>query len=345
MLEQPAATHHPYRGRPSEDELPDLQGWEWRLFDPLRYECGTSAVTAWRKPLDESEPLPGEDRFAFVVANAAEYLLAHGVREIDVPQYYSRFHDEFEPVVSSWTIARHGRALGVDTTLLEATVRLADGDGRIDHDALSIYLCENDTLLAFGSRGAFLVDVCPLKHSDVDREPSESAHVDIGRFAIPEADPNFQRGLRRFIDIFDEHAPATLSRYKYISDGKHVFETESGRDVYAGSPLRQLSRMVVDETELRRVHTYDLDGDTYQSDWNEHTASHALGDETRLGVVVGFEHRWNEKEYIMSGGIHELQSQAHYWCFRPQPEKYDYYDFQVMSIDEDIDTFRPSSGE
>ena len=85
MLEQPAATSHPYRGRPSEDELPDPQGWEWSLYAPLRYECGTCAVTAWRKPMDESEPLPGEDCFAFVFANAAEYLLAHGVHEIDVP--------------------------------------------------------------------------------------------------------------------------------------------------------------------------------------------------------------------------------------------------------------------
>ena len=193
------------------------------------------------------------------------------------------------------------------------------------------------------SAHAGLVDVCPLKRSTIDREPPDFAHVDIGRFAILEADPSFQRGLRRFIDIFDEHAPATLSRYKHIRDGKHVFETESGRDVYAGSPLRNLSQMVVNETDLHRVHTYDLNGDTYQSIWDENTASHALGDETRLGVVVGFEHRWNEKEYIMSGGVHALQSQAHYWCFRPRPEKYDYYDFQVMSIDENIDTFANGS--
>lgn len=57
----------PLSGRPSEDELRDLHGWEWRLFDPLRYECGTCAVTAWRKSMGESEPLPGEDRFAFVL--------------------------------------------------------------------------------------------------------------------------------------------------------------------------------------------------------------------------------------------------------------------------------------
>lgn len=102
--------------------------------------------------------------------------------------------------------------------------------------------------------------------------------------------------------------------------------------------------MVVDETELRRVHTYDLDGDTYQSVWDEHTASHALGDETCLGVVVGFEHTWNEKEYIMSGGPYELQSQAHYWCFRPRPDKYSYYDYLIMSLEECIDMFANGHG-
>jgi hypothetical protein len=61
---------------------------------------GTTAVTARKRLLEESEPLPDEDQFAYVISGLPEYLLAHGVREIDVPRYYSRFHDEFDPVVA-----------------------------------------------------------------------------------------------------------------------------------------------------------------------------------------------------------------------------------------------------
>jgi hypothetical protein len=339
MLSQPAESGHPYRGVVDRTELPDLHGWGWNSHSPLHYDCGTTAVTAWRQPADETEPAPGEDRFAYVFTDPAEYLLAHGVREIGVPQYYSRFRDEFEPVVAEWTIRRHGRAVGVDAGLLERTVRLAEGKGRIDHDALSLYLCDNCTLLVTGSRGAFLVDVTPLKRRTLDRTPPDSTRIDVDDFAVPEADPDYQLGLRRFVTIFEEHTNATLARYKHSADGKHVFETSDGEDVYAGQKLQDLARMVVDETELRRVHTYDLNGKTHQSVWDSDTATRVLNEQTRLGAVVGFEHAWNQKEHIMSNSLFELQSQARYWCFQPRPEMYSYYDFEIRSLDENIDTF------
>ena len=89
MLEHPSASQHPYRGLPDANELPDLQRWEWKLYAPNTYECGTIAVTARKRLLEESEPLPGEDQFAYVISGLPEYLLAHGVREIDVPRYYT----------------------------------------------------------------------------------------------------------------------------------------------------------------------------------------------------------------------------------------------------------------
>jgi hypothetical protein len=343
MQQQAAGSTHPFTGAVDEAELPDLQGWEWKLYAPNTYECGTTAVTARKRLLEESEPLPGEDQFACVISGLPEYLLAHGVREIDVPQYYSRFHDEFNPVIAEWTIERHGSALGIDANLLEWTVRLAEGEGHIDHDALSVFLCDNRTLAVAGSRGAFLVDVAPLKQRALDRTPPAAEQVDIQGFAIPEADPGYQRGLRRFIEIFERHAEPTLASYKHLSDGKHVFETDTGRDVYAGSQLHHLARMTVDETELRGAYNYDLDGDTHQSVWDGENASHALGDETHLGTVVGFEHTWTEKEHIMSNTLFELQSKAKYWCFQPRPEQYSHFDFQVGSLDEKIDTFANGS--
>jgi hypothetical protein len=339
MLSQPAESGHPHRSVVNRSELPDLQGWGWNSHSPLHYECGTTAVTAWRKPADEIESTPGEDQFAYLFTDPAEYLLAHGVREIDVPQYYSRFNDEFEPVVAEWTIRRRGRAVGIDAGLLERTVRLAEGKGRIDHDALSLYLCDNCTLLVTGSRGAFLVAVTPLRQRTLDRTPPDAVRIDMEGFAIPEADADYQRGLRRFMTIFEECTDATLARYKHIADDKHVFETGDGEDVYAGPQLRHLARMAVDETELRRVHTYGLNGKTHQSVWDSDTATRVLNEQTRLGTVVGFEHAWNEKEHIMSNSLFELQSQARYWCFQPRPEMYSYCDFEIRSLDENIDTF------
>jgi hypothetical protein len=339
MLEQPTASHQPVQGRSTLNALPDLQGWGWNLYAPTKYDCGTTTVTAWKKLSEESESLPGEDCFAYVISGLPEYLLAHGVREIDVPQYYSRFHDEFDPIVTEWTVERSGRALGIDPNLLTSAVRLAEGKGQIDHDVLSIYLCDNRTLVVCGSRGEFLVDVAPLFDRALERTPPESARVSINGFDIPEASPAYQFALQRFIAIVDQHTETTLASYKAIRDRKHVFETAGGREVYVGSELPNLARMSTDETELRRVHTYDLDGETYQSVWDENTASYALGDETYLGTVVGFEHVWNEKEHIMSGGLFELQSKARYWCFQPRPDRYSHYDFQIQPIREVIDTF------
>jgi hypothetical protein len=138
----------PFAGAIDEDEPPDLQGWGWNTHHPREYDCGTTAATAWRQPTGETESLPGEDRFAYVLTAPDEYLLTHGIREIDVPRYCCDFKDEFGIVITEWTIRRRGRALGIDATLLEQTVRLAEGKGRIDHDELSLYLCENRTLLA-----------------------------------------------------------------------------------------------------------------------------------------------------------------------------------------------------
>lgn len=319
--------------------LPDLQGYGWKTHSLNCYDCGTTTVSPWQLPsADDYERVPGT--FECVTGDAANYLNDHGVRELDIPQYYSRFQDEFGSLVTKWTIEKRGIAIGVDANLLERAVRLANGKGHIDHDALEVHLCDTGTLFVAGTRGVFLVDQISLKQWDIDQTPPDSAYIDIRGFPIPETDTDFQRGLRRFIDAFEKYADPALDSFKHISDGKHVFQTDSGRAVYANrAVLNRLTNMTLDETDLYGTYTYTLNGKTYKSIWDGTTTVHDRGDETRRGIVLGYDHQWEEQKHIMSDTVYQLHSKCRYICLSFRPDMYDRYDFEVVCDEHDIDTF------
>lgn len=333
-----------YRVPNSNAALPDIDGHGWKAHSPNRYDCGTTTVSSWQhsrqRPAGERERVPGT--FECVTTNPADYLVAHGVRKLDIPKYYSRFHDEFEAVVTEWTVRKRGIAVGVDANLLERAVRLANGKGHIDHDTLAIYLCDNSTLFVAGARGVFIVDQIPLKRWHLDQTPPDSASTPIRWFDVPEADADYRRGLRRFIDAFEKYADASLASYDHLSDGTHIFRTTSERAVYVNrAVLTRLVGMALDETGLHDTYTHTLDGKTYESTWDETTTAYDIGDETRRGIVLGFDHCWYEQEYVMGNGVYQLHSQVRYVCLSFRPDMYEHYDFEVVYYEDDIDTFEP----
>ena len=345
MPENTAIANPRYRTPRRQKDLPEITGYGWELHQYNHYDCGTTTVSPWRRPsVDDVEQIPGENSFECVIANAAAYLEANGIRELDIPQYYSRFPDDFEPVITEWTVREHAVAIGLNATLLELGVRLANGKGRIDHDLLEVHLCEDNRLLIAGKRGVFLVDLWPLKDWNLDDDPPAAAYTEIRGFDIPEEDPVLQEGLRRFIDVFNEYADTTLASYDSPSDGRHTFQTAEGANVYANnSMLKRLVSVALDEHDCRGTYTYEWDGTTYSSTWDEDTAEYAVGDEHHRGIIIGYEHRWREEDYVMGDELYQLHSEIRYVCLDLQPERYSHYDVRVVTVEEDIDTFEPEN--
>ena len=343
MPENTATANPQYRTPQRQEDLPEIEGFGWEFHSYNHYDCGTTTVSPWRRPsIGDAEQTPGENSFECIIANPAVYLEANGVRELDVPQYYSRFHDGFDPVVTEWTVREHGIAVGVDATLLELAVRLVNGKGRINHDALEVHLCETDKLFVAGERGVFLVDLWPLRKNALEVAPPAAAHTEIRDLDIPEDDPDLQEGLRRFIDVFNEYAETMIAAYDSPSDGRHTFTTATGDAVYANSSmLRRLASMAVDERDCYSTYTYEYDDDTYSSTWDETTTEYDIGDEHLRGIVIGYDHRWYEQDYVMENDLYQLHSEIRYICLDLQPEKYPHYDVRVVTVEEDIDAFDP----
>jgi len=343
MPENTATANPQYRTPQRQEDLPEIAGYGWELHHYNHYDCGTTTVNPWRKrSIDNADQTPGEDSFECVIANAAAYLEANGIQELDVPQYYSRFHEEFEPVIAEWTVRKHGIAIGVNSTLLELAVRLANGKGRINHTSLEVHLCEDNHLFVAGNRGVFLVDLWPLKAHSLNVEPPVAAYTEIQGFDIPEDDPDLQEGLRRFIHLFNEYADTTLESYESAGDSRHTFQTKDGDAVYANAfMLKRLAGMVLDERDCHGSYSYEYDDTTYSSTWDETTAEYAIGEEHFRGIVIGYEHRWREEDYVMGNELYQLHSEIRYVCLDFQPEKYSHYDVRVVTVEEDIDTFEP----
>lgn len=86
------------------------------------YDCKITTVSPWRHPsTKDADQTPGGDSFECVTANAAAYLEANGIRKLVVPRYHSRFHDEFDPII---TTDQHSSMLRVGSYRIENSVSL-----------------------------------------------------------------------------------------------------------------------------------------------------------------------------------------------------------------------------
>lgn len=245
-------------------DYPDVESCGFDDFAPIRYDCGTTTVEATYYKHREGRPPLSTNEFEYVVDSVESYLDVHGVETISVPAYYSEF-DEFEPVVSEWTATGRGVAKGISQRVLEGAVRLADGGGHINHDALSVTLGDDGKFLVNGERGAFLVEQVTLKERATDEIERPATEYDtVGGLLVLEGNETAREGLRRFISIFNFYTDAKLVKYEGLYDGKHVYKTDSGDNVYVNKPQRLAEAEQVLE-EVAGEYTYTVDCQTFNS--------------------------------------------------------------------------------
>lgn len=327
----------------TKDDLPDLTGYKWLPRKITEYDCGTKAIGTYKVGQDQ-ERTPGRDCFVYITEGVNTYLDAYGVKEIELPRYYTRFSDEFDTYVAEWTIGKYGVGVGITSYLLESAVRLANGKGHIGHDATTAVICDNDTFLVTGPRGAFIVDQMPIRTSHLNNSrdpPAEVFHEIPGtEISVPEESEVIRNGLARFIDAVESYLDVAIKSAERPSDNWHTLITESGQRMFASaSRIELFARMETDQSDLHGTYSHSLNGEEYKSTVDSTAFSHERGDETIRGVVVGYLHNWERDEYIMGDGVAGLRSEVNYVCMNHRPEKYSHNDVQITRLEETVDSW------
>ncbi len=327
----------------TQDDLPDLTGYRWLPRRITEYDCGTKAIGTFKVGQDQ-ERTPGRDCFVYVTEGVNTYLDTHGVKEIEVPRYYTRFRVKFDTYVSEWTIGKYGVGVGITSYLLESAVRLANGKGHIDHDATTAVICDNYTFLVTGPRGVFIVDQMSIRtsHLSNSREPPAEVFNKIPgtEIRVPEESEVILNGLARFIDAVETYLDVPIESAERPSDDRHTLITESGQRMFASAGRLELfAKMKTDQSDLHGTYSHLLNEEEYTSTVDSNAFSHERGDRTNQGVVVGYLHNWETDEYIMGDDIAGLRSEVTYVCMAHRPEKYCHNDIQITQLRETVDSW------
>lgn len=330
----------------SRSDLPDIPGIVWGLFDTdgeTRYVKGDS-VTA-PAGVDTERPPHGELPANAVVEGVGAYIQSYGVEEIEIPDYYSRFSD-FEPVINTWTTTTTGIGHGIEQNLLRGLVRLANGSGRIDHDKTHTILCENDTVLITGPRGAFIKDLWGIKGDRTDEEPPADVYQNIRGFSIPEEDETALAKTEALLDALETHTDYEVDEYQYNRDrGKHIFHTTCGREFYPrGGPILEAGSA----SSVLGKHTTDYRGTTYSATVESEDILHDIGDAIAPEIqttktVLGYTVDWKVRDYVFSGNARCVDAILCYVTLVHTPAENSegdvYLDYAVNSQDQTIESY------
>ncbi|MFD1570165.1 MULTISPECIES: hypothetical protein [Haloferacaceae] len=331
---------------PKKADLPDIPGIVWGLFDTdgeTRYVKGDTLTSP--AGVDTEQPPHGELPANAVVEGVGAYIESYGIEEIEIPDYYSRFSD-FEPVINTWTTTATGIGYGIEQNMLRGLVRLANGSGRIDHDKTHVILCENDTVLVTGPRGAFIKDLWGIKGDRTDEEPPADVYQNVRGFSMPEENETALEKTEAVLDALETYTDYEVSEYQFNRDrGKHIFHTTCGREFYPrGGPILEAgpASSVVGE------HTYDYRGTTYSATVEPEDIDHGIGDTIAPMIqttktVLGYTVDWKIRDYVFSGNARCVDAILCYVTLTHTPAENSegdvYLDYAVNSQGEIIESY------
>lgn len=293
--------------QPSTDstDTPDLPDRDVTWNDPREIDCLTVRGFDGRPDLNGGCYLR-EGTIAYIVDGLDEYLDEYATDTLDVPTYYSRF-DDWTTYVAKHSVGHGKRGLGVTPSRLEAAIRFAVGGGRYRTDDLTVTACGQKNFIVEYDGEAFLVAYATLRGVPEGYTPET---YDVAGFDVPEDDATFRDGLRRMFD-YAERFDVEITEHKKTRDGKHIFRTASGRDLYVrGNDIRKVATAPTENPE----DTYEIETDydeTFEVEWSD--AEYDVGDEyddllgDATGVVVGYKVTWEDprvsRRVSMSGKI------------------------------------------
>lgn len=293
--------------------------------------------------------------FAAVLGDPNAILEQYGRREIAFPKTYTGIED-WEPVMSKVTATSPRDGYGLSRYTLAGACRLTNGEGRIS-DETRVFEIDGGQhgfrYLAVGPRGTFVIEAVPIGSSMalVDEETyRECIDADdaltINGDLIPEEDEGCQRGIQKFITVFERYSDADLVGYGNYS-GSHTLIDSNGDHVHL-TGLSKLARMETDADALvgETSHTIESDreyaGDVVSAEVEPRDIKYEIGETTDSPFetdryVVGYELNWREEEYIYSGGLNKVVLEISYVYFS-EPDKYDYHDVDVRTTTDTVAT-------
>lgn len=216
---------------------------------------------------------------AIVLDGIEEYLDERADRVLDVPTAYSRF-DDFDTYLGAPSAGAGSNHVGygIPSHLLEKAVRFAAGPGRFSSDDLTVTACGGDPFVVQYRDHSYIVATTTIRGPGLSGKPLPSEGEvpddwdpethDVAGFDIVEDDEEIRLVLGRVFDHVDQF-PVEVTGYVGLREGKHVFETASGRDLYMkGFHLKKLSGLT-DPEQFEGEHTLEIGGEEYTVSWDE----------------------------------------------------------------------------
>jgi len=344
----------------SVEDLPELyDGFstspDWRK----RKYCKTNHcyISEPRECVGESiHNIPHHSQFVALVDNINTFLVRNGVKEIEFPKSYTQI-SEWSTVITELTQNGGGLGYGLSQETLRGLIRLTNGKGRINKHT-RIFQCEDNHFLAVGPKGAFIL--LPNKIYSAALSHSEQKDLKYGGYKqlvnknevplingdlIPEEDPEYQRAVERFIDIFNTYSNAEIAGYDHF-DHHHYFTTN--RDQRVRATLSAISEMEESRSNIigEYQHTVSERGaeEQYQAEIGEDDIRYDIGDIIESPImgdqyVIGYLTKWDEREYIYSGGMNDTKLKIIYVCFVETDKYDDRHDIEINREEDTVATF------
>jgi hypothetical protein len=305
--------------------------------------------------------------FVALVGDPTSYLKTNGIGEIAMPSTYTSLKS-YDPYITSVTAAGPGIGYGLSRHDLRGLLRLTNGKGHISDTR--VFHCEDDggvRFLAIGPEGCYLLDQDTVQRweaeesmTNTSRSPEDIAPFldvdDVPRVngdIIPEEGPDYQQAVQEFIRVFNEYASTTITGYNSF-DGSHWLSDSEGDRVRA-SGLARLVSMETAPDEYYGKTRYELSdreyrGTTFEYEITPADFEYEIGEITDRVIgedeyVIGYDTRWVEKEYIMSGSLNVVELQIRYVYFQDKDhDRYSHHDLEVGTKDSVIARFDPEDG-
>lgn len=277
--------------------LPDQTTWNARPTDCTcgDPDCNAEFVLATDRfsPDIQRHVYLKSEQMAVITSDIDAYRETHADEQLDVPQYYSRFEDQFIPYVGKVSARSNSFAWGITASQLEGAVRLATGGGRFRSDDLEVWGCGRFGALAIYDGRAVIVSATAIGRPEEYDAPTN----DVRGMAVEEQDDTMLAALETFLDVVDERLSVTVTGYEKCYDGKHYFQTTDDellrvayRDV-----LRVEDAMTDREAVVGEYEYEDPWGETFSFPVSAEDVEYELGEQRRLGgEVVGYRVTWDD---------------------------------------------------
>lgn len=262
------------------------EGFDWGVEKRSAYNENVGDAIETIAPLLKKEvhkigdePVWGSE-VSIITSGAEEYRNRFATGDpVDIPDYYSSF-DDFDPILTGYSVAAHGGGFGITATRLETAIRILTGGGTFQADSLRVTPCGGHPLLVEdletdSDTGLLLTPAHIDRNAPIRRAFNPNKYkpklTGVGEdtspapFGILEDDPRMRTGLDRLYTTLQVGFDIKLVRHLNHDPHNqlHSFETSDGQQYDVRYPtLRALSEGKTTPEGIEGGHETPINADT-----------------------------------------------------------------------------------